>query len=92
MATKAVGCGTRIEALCPYFTGDGAKVDDEGHFWLLGRVDDVMNVSGHRVSTMEVESALVDPLVAEAAVIGCPHEIKGARRLATRPRWPTRLS
>ncbi len=61
-----------------YFTGDGAKIDDEGYFWLLGRVDDVMNVSGHRVSTMEVESALVDhPLVAEAAVIGRPHEIKG---------------
>src|SRR5216684_1186783 len=61
-----------------YFTGDGAKMDEEGDFWLLGRVDDVMNVSGHRVSTMEVESALVDhPLVAEAAVIGRPHEIKG---------------
>ena len=61
-----------------YFTGDGAKVDEDGDFWLLGRVDDVMNVSGHRVSTMEVESALVDhPLVAEAAVIGRPHEIKG---------------
>jgi len=61
-----------------YFTGDGAKVDEEGYFWLLGRVDDVMNVSGHRVSTMEVESALVDhPLVAEAAVIGRSHEIKG---------------
>jgi acetyl-CoA synthetase len=61
-----------------YFTGDGAKVDGDGDFWLLGRVDDVMNVSGHRVSTMEVESALVDhPHVAEAAVIGRPHEIKG---------------
>jgi acetyl-CoA synthetase len=61
-----------------YFTGDGAKLDDDGYFWLLGRVDDVMNISGHRVSTMEVESALVDhPLVAEAAVIGRPHEIKG---------------
>jgi acetyl-CoA synthetase len=61
-----------------YFTGDGAKVDGEGDFWLLGRVDDVMNISGHRVSTMEVESALVDhPHVAEAAVIGRPHEIKG---------------
>ena len=61
-----------------YFTGDGAKVDADGDFWLLGRVDDVMNVSGHRVSTMEVESALVDyPHVAEAAVIGRPHEIKG---------------
>ncbi len=61
-----------------YFTGDGAKLDEDGYFWLLGRVDDVMNISGHRVSTMEVESALVDhPLVAEAAVIGKPHEIKG---------------
>jgi acetyl-CoA synthetase len=61
-----------------YFTGDGAKVDEDGYFWLLGRVDDVMNISGHRVSTMEVESALVDhPKVAEAAVIGKPHEIKG---------------
>ena len=61
-----------------YFTGDGAKLDEDGDFWLLGRVDDVMNISGHRVSTMEVESALVDhPHVAEAAVIGRPHEIKG---------------
>jgi acetyl-CoA synthetase len=61
-----------------YFTGDGAKRDEDGYFWLLGRVDDVMNVSGHRVSTMEVESALVDhKSVAEAAVIGKPHEIKG---------------
>jgi acetyl-CoA synthetase len=61
-----------------YFTGDGAKRDKDGYFWLLGRIDDVMNISGHRVSTMEVESALVDhPAVAEAAVIGRPHEIKG---------------
>ena len=61
-----------------YFTGDGAKRDEDGYFWLLGRVDDVMNISGHRVSTMEVESALVDhKQVAEAAVIGKPHEIKG---------------
>jgi acetyl-CoA synthetase len=61
-----------------YFTGDGAKRDKDGYFWLLGRIDDVMNVSGHRVSTMEVESALVDhPAVAEAAVIGRTHEIKG---------------
>ena len=61
-----------------YFTGDGAKIDEEGYFWLLGRVDDVMNVSGHRVSTYEVESALVDhPSVAEAAVIGKSHEVKG---------------
>jgi len=61
-----------------YFTGDGAKRDKEGYLWLLGRIDDVMNISGHRVSTMEVESALVDhPSVAEAAVIGRTHEIKG---------------
>jgi acetyl-CoA synthetase len=61
-----------------YFTGDGAKRDKDGYFWLLGRIDDVMNVSGHRVSTMEVESALVEhPKVAEAAVIGKTHEIKG---------------
>jgi acetyl-CoA synthetase len=61
-----------------YFTGDGAKRDKDGYLWLLGRIDDVMNISGHRVSTMEVESALVDhPAVAEAAVIGRTHEIKG---------------
>ena len=61
-----------------YFTGDGCKRDKDGYFWLLGRIDDVINVSGHRVSTMEVESALVDhPSVAEAAVIGRTHEIKG---------------
>jgi acetyl-CoA synthetase len=61
-----------------YFTGDGCKLDDDGYFWLLGRVDDVMNVSGHRISTYEVESALVDHTsVAEAAVIGKTHEIKG---------------
>jgi acetyl-CoA synthetase len=61
-----------------YFTGDGAKRDADGYFWLLGRVDDVMNIAGHRISTMEVESALVDhPRVAEAAVIGKHHDIKG---------------
>ena len=61
-----------------YFTGDGAKRDKDGYFWLLGRVDDVMNVAGHRISTMEVESALVDhPSVAEAAVIGRADELKG---------------
>ncbi len=61
-----------------YFTGDGAKRDKDGYLWLLGRVDDVMNVSGHRISTMEVESALVDHhSVAEAAVIGRTHEVKG---------------
>jgi acetyl-CoA synthetase len=61
-----------------YFTGDGAKLDADGYFWLLGRVDDVMLVAGHNISTMEVESALVDhPAVAEAAVIGKAHELKG---------------
>src|ERR1051325_33210 len=61
-----------------YFTGDGAKRDKEGYFWLLGRIDDVMNVSGHRISTAEVESALVHhPSVAEAAVIGRDHAVKG---------------
>ena len=61
-----------------YFAGDGAKLDADGFFWLLGRVDDVLNVAGHRIGTMEVESALVDhPKVAEAAVVGRTHEIKG---------------
>ena len=61
-----------------YFTGDGARVDEDGYYWLLGRVDDVLNVAGHRIGTMEVESALVDhPRVAEAAVVGKTHEIKG---------------
>ena len=61
-----------------YFTADGAKLDEEGYFWLLGRVDDVINVSGHRIGTMEVESALVDnSKVAEAACIGKDHEVKG---------------
>ena len=61
-----------------YYTGDGCKVDADGYFWLLGRVDDVMLVAGHRISTYEVESALVDHAsVAEAAVIGKTHEVKG---------------
>jgi acetyl-CoA synthetase len=61
-----------------YFTGDGAKRDREGFFWVLGRVDDVINVAGHRIGTMEVESALVDhPSVAEAAVVGRSHDLKG---------------
>jgi len=61
-----------------YFTGDAARRDQDGYFWILGRVDDVMNVSGHRLSTMEIESALVKhPAVAEAAVVGKPHEITG---------------
>jgi acetyl-CoA synthetase len=61
-----------------YFTGDGARRDEDGYFWLLGRVDDVINVAGHRIGTMEVESALVDhQSVAEAAVVGINHDIKG---------------
>ncbi len=61
-----------------YFTGDGARRDDDGYFWLMGRVDDVINVSGHRLGTMEIESALVaHPKVAEAAVVGRPDEMKG---------------
>jgi acetyl-CoA synthetase len=61
-----------------YFTGDGARRDEDGYYWITGRVDDVINVSGHRMGTAEVESALVaHPKVAEAAVVGCPHEIKG---------------
>jgi acetyl-CoA synthetase len=61
-----------------YTTGDGARVDEDGYFWLMGRIDDVINVSGHRLGTAEVESALVShPAVAEAAVVGMPHAIKG---------------
>jgi acetyl-CoA synthetase len=61
-----------------YFPGDGAKRDEDGDFWVLGRVDDVLNVAGHRIGTMEVESALVEhPAVAEAAVVGKAHEVKG---------------
>jgi acetyl-CoA synthetase len=61
-----------------YFTGDGARRDEDGYWWITGRVDDVINVSGHRIGTAEVESALVaHPKVAEAAVVGFPHDIKG---------------
>ena len=61
-----------------YFTGDGARRDEDGYYWITGRVDDVLNVSGHRMGTAEVESALVaHPKVAEAAVVGYPHDIKG---------------
>ena len=61
-----------------YFAGDGARIDEDGYVWILGRVDDVINVSGHRLSTMEVESTLAShPRVTEAAVVGFPHEIKG---------------
>ena len=61
-----------------YFTGDGCRRDADGYYWITGRVDDVINVSGHRIGTAEVESALVShPKVAEAAVVGFPHDIKG---------------
>ena len=61
-----------------YFTGDGARRDQDGYFWMMGRVDDVINVSGHRLGTMEIESALVShSAVAEAAVVGRPDELKG---------------
>jgi acetyl-CoA synthetase len=62
-----------------YFTGDGCRRDEDGYYWITGRVDDVINVSGHRMGTAEVESALVlHPKVAEAAVVGFPHDIKGS--------------
>ena len=61
-----------------YFTGDGARRDQDGYYWITGRVDDVLNISGHRMGTAEVESALVaHPQVAEAAVVGYPHDLKG---------------
>jgi acetyl-CoA synthetase len=61
-----------------YFTGDGARRDEDGYYWITGRVDDVLNVAGHRLGTAEIESALVaHPKVAEAAVVGYPHDIKG---------------
>ena len=67
---------SQIEGI--YFTGDGARRDEDGYFWIMGRVDDVINVSGHRLGTMEIESALVShPTVAEAAVVGRPDEMKG---------------
>ena len=61
-----------------YFTGDGCRRDEDGYYWITGRIDDVINVSGHRMGTAEVESALVAHHgVAEAAVVGMPHDIKG---------------
>jgi acetyl-CoA synthetase len=61
-----------------YFTGDGCRRDADGYYWITGRVDDVLNVSGHRLGTAEIESALVaHAAVAEAAVVGCPHAVKG---------------
>jgi acetyl-CoA synthetase len=66
-----------------YFTGDGARRDEDGYFWIMGRVDDVINVAGHRLGTMEIESALVShPMVAEAAVVGKPDELKGSAVVA----------
>src|SRR5512139_49043 len=66
-----------------YFPGDGSHKDKQGYFWIMGRIDDVMNVSGHRIGTMEVESALVShPQVAEAAVVGRPDEITGTAIVA----------
>ena len=73
--TSELGTGNSEPA---YFTGDGARRDEDGYFWIMGRVDDVMNVAGHRLGTMEIESALVShPSVAEAAVVGKPDELKG---------------
>jgi acetyl-CoA synthetase len=67
---------SRVDGM--YLAGDGARRDDRGYFWIMGRIDDVINVSGHRLGTMEVESALVShPAVVEAAVVGMPHDIKG---------------
>jgi acetyl-CoA synthetase len=66
-----------------YFTGDGARRDKDGYYWVMGRVDDVINVAGHRLGTMEIESALVShPFVAEAAVVGRPDEVKGTAIVA----------
>jgi acetyl-CoA synthetase len=69
-----------------YFTGDGARRDEDGYYWITGRVDDVLNVSGHRMGTAEIESAMVaHPKVAEAAVVGVPHDIKGRAFMSTSP-------
>ncbi len=68
-----------------YFSGDGARRDEDGYYWITGRVDDVLNVSGHRLGTAEIESALVShPKIAEAAVVGIPHNIKGRGHLCLR--------
>ena len=98
-SATATPTGARFEGR--YFAGDGAKIDDDGYLWLLGRVDDVMNVSGHRISTTEVESALVDhPAVAEAAVVGANDPLTGqaiigyvilrGERASRRPSWSRR--
>jgi acetyl-CoA synthetase len=76
---ETVGAGDDTQpGASVYFPGDGAKRDERGYYWVIGRIDDVLNVAGHRIGTMEVESALVDhPAVAEAAVVGKAHELKG---------------
>ena len=77
-AVEIASPSARNDIDCYYFAGDGARKDSDGYFWILGRVDDVINISGHRLSTMEVESALVShSAVAEAAVVGFPHDVKG---------------
>jgi acetyl-CoA synthetase len=78
-AGDTVGAGEDVQpGASVYFPGDGAKRDERGNYWVIGRIDDVLNVAGHRIGTMEVESALVDhPAVAEAAVVGKAHELKG---------------
>jgi acetyl-CoA synthetase len=78
-AGETVGAGDDVQpGESVYFPGDGAKRDERGYYWVIGRIDDVLNVAGHRIGTMEVESALVDhPAVAEAAVVGKAHELKG---------------
>ena len=88
-ALRASSTGRDIPGV--YFTGDGAREDEDGYFWIMGRVDDVLNVSGHRLSTMEIESALVaHPKVAEAAVVGRPDEMKGQAVAAfVTLRWAT---
>jgi acetyl-CoA synthetase len=66
-----------------YFTGDGARCDEDGYFWVVGRIDDVLNVAGHRIGTAEIESALVShPAVAEAAAVGRPDDLKGQALVA----------
>ena len=69
---------TGAKFLNKYLAGDNARCDDDGYYWIMGRIDDVLNVSGHRLSTIEIESALVShPNVAEAAAVGRPHDLKG---------------
>src|SRR3546814_14046503 len=71
-----------------YFTGDGCRRDEDGYYWITGRIDDVINVSGHRMGTAEIESALVaHSKVAEAAVVGMPPEIKGHGKIGTAAVW-----